>query len=152
MSVTSFLVENDQIVLDTNLSGGLATLIPPPTIIKVSSTAQKTTATVRKPALLGDEMTWIIPPCQYLPSGYSVPGMIQGLIVALNPSHISKKIAENMRPVLLVGSSGTKFNLMFTVSQAAKLVTPAGTVDDPVPVYTGTGYFMQLIDSKSSES
>jgi len=153
MSATSFLVVGDNIMFDVNLSGGLAILVPP-IGVQVSSTAKKTTAAFRKPALLGDEMQWVpkIPPCQYLPTGYAVPGMVKVEMMMLNlAGHISKKVMENGVPVLLVGSPGTKFNLIFTVNAPAKLVTPAGTVDDPVPMYTGTGYFMQLMDSKSSQ-
>lgn len=149
MSGISILVDQDKVVFDpVMMEGGLLSGLASTSVL---ASAQNLKAFFsREVALQGDEKKWIVSAFPYTGPGFPIPGIVSCKIQALNPAHISKKIKFGGTPVLLVCNSEMKFMAEFNVTQPACVVTPAGKQDDPMKIYHGTGYFLQIIPSKSS--
>lgn len=151
MSGISILVDEDKVVFDPVMTGGLGFLSGLASTNVIAS-AEKLESFLERPvAIQGDERKWVVPAFPYTGTAFPIPGVVKCEIQELNPAHVSKKIQFNKKFVLLAGNSGIKFIAKFTVTTPAFVVTPAGKQDDPTPMYFGTGYFAQIIPSKSSD-
>lgn len=78
--------------------------------------------------------------CAYQTPAFPIPGSGKIIIEKLNADQIAKKVLSLGEPLLLVG---TLFDAVFEVTMAAK--NPAG-VQDPLPKYTGKGFFLNKKD------
>jgi Contractile injection system spike tip protein len=145
MSKESFLVMSDQVKFDPLMNQGAAIMAPHAPLFVTSQS--KNIAGGRGITLQGDEAKWILIGAVYTTSTFNIPGTILCKISKLNSAHISKKITENGKPVLLVGDNSTQFDAMYTVMSPA--INPSTGVTDPVATYTGKGTFLQMNPPKA---
>ena len=89
--------------------------------------------------VLGDEASVVVPGAMYISAGFPIPGVGTLTIAALGADQIATRTLAVQKPAIL---KGTQFTALFTVTVPATVATPSGPVPDPVPLYNGTGYFM----------
>lgn len=99
-------------------------------------------ATVNKKIICidGDEKKVIVPGCPYTSPPFVTPGTGTLSIQSLAINQKARKVKSTRKAVLL---KGTTFIARFQVIVPAQIpptpVTPA--IPDPIPLYSGTGYF-----------
>lgn len=118
--------------------------IPPPAIIPtleapvpLEGSAESVTIEGMSACLLGDELPEVLAaPMAYTAPPFSEPGM-GTLRLTLTASNMTAKTRSG-KPLLI---KGAPFTAMFTVTEPAMQVTPAGPVPDPVAEKPGTAQF-----------
>ncbi len=146
MSAQSFLVLGDTVQFLPSLGGPAVLTAPAITLVTSQS---KNLASFRGITVEGNEKLWFVP-CAYMNPPYTIPGMVICKIKALHGSNIAKKILENGKKVLLVGSA--PFDAEFQVTVPAQK-PPTAPGEPPTPdaqaMYQGKGQFIQAADSKA---
>lgn len=131
------LVTGDQAIFNPSFT--VATVVVQPGKLTGTGRSQ---ACSKLMCVVGDEKMVMVPGCAYIAPPHTIPGTGMLTIEALAPNQTATKCRSGSKPVLLKGGTFTaKFTVMSpAIDPGAPPVIPPRP--DPVPMYMGTGSFM----------
>lgn len=134
MAVDTIVIDGDTAEFNP-LQGGAVVTVKTGTIKGTG----KSTIRGKNICIQGDESSVEVANCQYMTPSFPVPGKGTLKIASLAANQLTKKGTSSKKAMIL---KGAVFQSVFEVQQPAKLITPTGEVNDPLPLYNGVGRFI----------